>query len=224
MKDFKELLEIILGQKINSVCYENNGLHLLMLGTTSKDVEKMKKNMTSIIDKCVINIIEEKKIIEDKVPGKVTEERKRKNRKRQYEEYKPILNEVWKDIPNASGFQVSNMGRIKEKEKILLPVKNKAGYNLASIKIDGKPRKHLRVHRLVAEVFIPNVDNKPEVDHINTIKTDNRVENLRWVTHFENIFENEITLNKIKDKPALFKKKIYDAIKKEEEYLSQNAQ
>lgn len=50
----------------------------------------------------------------------------------------------------------------------------------------GQRKKHLRVHRIVAETFIPNPENKPEVDHINRIRNDNRVENLRWVTRLEN--------------------------------------
>lgn len=50
----------------------------------------------------------------------------------------------------------------------------------------GRLKKRIRVHRIVAETFIPNPDNKPEVDHINRIRTDNRVENLHWVTRLEN--------------------------------------
>lgn len=58
---------------------------------------------------------------------------------------------------------------------------------------NDKDRRHVRAHKLVAMSFIPNPDNKPCIDHINTDKTDNRVSNLRWVTYKENS-HNPITL------------------------------
>lgn len=51
----------------------------------------------------------------------------------------------------------------------------------------GQRKKKLRVHRIVAETFIPNPENKPEVDHINRIRNDNRADNLQWVTKLENL-------------------------------------
>lgn len=60
------------------------------------------------------------------------------------------------------------------------------GYLYVSLHKDGKQKK-AAVHRLVAGVFIPNPDNKPQINHINGIKTDNRVENLEWVTASENV-------------------------------------
>lgn len=59
--------------------------------------------------------------------------------------------------------------------------KNRNGY----LQVGIRSKMH-QVHRLVAETFIPNPENNPEIDHINRTKTDNRVENLRWVTHSEN--------------------------------------
>lgn len=89
-------------------------------------------------------------------------------------------NEIWKDIPEYEGlYQASNLGRIKSllygKEKILKTRIHPLGYELINLK-----NKTYRVHYLVAQAFIPNPNNLPEINHKNEIKNDNRVENLEW--------------------------------------------
>lgn len=117
------------------------------------------------------------------------------------------MNEIWKDIVGYEGlYKISNLGNIKSLDRLSFGGKNIKGRNMCpSLKKDGyleiplckdKKRKYYRVHRLVAIAFIPNIENKPCIDHINTITTDNRVENLRWVTYKENS-NNQITRNHI---------------------------
>lgn len=112
------------------------------------------------------------------------------------------MEEKWKDIPKYEGiYQISTMGRIKvtrnKNERILVGVLDKStGYRRFSLYKDGRVKKTY-VHRLVAESFIPNAENKPEIDHINTIRHDNRVENLRWVTRKENR-NNPISLDHLR--------------------------
>lgn len=98
--------------------------------------------------------------------------------------------EVWKDI---KGFErlylISDRGNIMsigKKVGLLKPYKSHKGYFVVTLCKDGK-RYRKKVHRLVAEAFIRNLDNKPQVNHKNGIKIDNRVENLEWVTGSENI-------------------------------------
>lgn len=112
------------------------------------------------------------------------------------------MSEIWKSIKDYEGlYEVSNLGRVrrlkKDKEFILKPIINKFGYLQVSLSKNNIVKNH-RIHRLVAEAFISNPDNKPDVDHINTIRIDNRVENLRWVTKQENQ-NNELTRNHLRN-------------------------
>lgn len=118
------------------------------------------------------------------------------------------LVEEWKDIKGYEGlYQVSDWGRVKSldrfietskgirhyKEKILktyLAGTNK-DYHYIKLHKDGIT-KSFEIHRLVAEAFIPNPENKPQVDHISGKKNDNSVWNLRWATQPENL-NNENT-------------------------------
>ena len=98
------------------------------------------------------------------------------------------MQEVWKPIDGANGqYEVSNMGNLRN-SKTHRPVKgtpDKKGYLRFRPTINRK-KKSFKVHRIVALAFIPNPENKPHVNHINGIKSDNRAENLEWVTCKEN--------------------------------------
>jgi hypothetical protein len=110
--------------------------------------------------------------------------------------------EIWKDIKGYEGYyQVSNAGRVKSlprrlerrgrwhmniRERILKPAINRKGYERIRLCVQMQERD-FSVHRLVAEAFLPNPESKPEVNHINCNKADNRVDNLEWATTKENV-------------------------------------
>ena len=104
-----------------------------------------------------------------------------------------MIEEVWKDIPNYEGkYQASNLGRIKSlnfngtgKEKIMKPRTGGRYYTIALFK-NGK-RKDLLLHRVIAETFIENKENKPFVNHKDENCFNNSVNNLMWCTHKENM-------------------------------------
>lgn len=110
--------------------------------------------------------------------------------------------EIWKPIPGYEGlYEVSTKGRVKKlervtvrkngrkyhkKERILKSWTNYKGYLCVNIYSNEGKQKYATIHRLVAKAFIPNPDNKPQVNHKDEVKTNNCVENLDWMTAKEN--------------------------------------
>ena len=108
------------------------------------------------------------------------------------------MTETWKAF--ETGYEVSNLGNVRSidrivqtakqplrlKGKVLKPAIDKKGYKRVTIMVNGKLTT-LKVHRIVAKTFIDNVDGKPQVNHIDCVKTNNEVSNLEWVNNSENI-------------------------------------
>ena len=99
------------------------------------------------------------------------------------------MKEIWKDIARYEGLsQVSSLGRVKRVTtgRILKSGKITGGYLLVSLyKNNTKSNKY--IHRLVSESFIPNPENKSQVNHIDEDKTNNSLDNLEWMTAKENV-------------------------------------
>ena len=118
------------------------------------------------------------------------------------------MEEYWKPVEGYEGlYEVSNEGRVRSLNynrtreiRILRPDITKKGYLKVGLCKNGKQKKFL-VHRLVAQAFVPNIFSLNEVNHINEVKTDNRVENMMWCDTKENC--NWGTRNERISKPVL---------------------
>jgi len=106
------------------------------------------------------------------------------------------MEEIFKTIEGFSNYSVSNLGNVANQKtgRILTIRLNRGGYNIVDFSLNGK-KYTKQVHRLVAKAFIENPCNKPCVDHIDNNRTNNNVNNLRWVTKSENSMNASLSSN-----------------------------
>ena len=106
----------------------------------------------------------------------------------EYTKVPDLEGEYWIDVLDWHGYMVSNLGRVKScyqtHESLLKKQKNENGYETVVL-YNNNYKKKLLVHRIVADNFLLNPEDKPTVDHINRKRDDNRLCNLRWATHKE---------------------------------------
>ena len=111
------------------------------------------------------------------------------------------MGEIWKEVKGFDGYLVSNLGRVKslkhKGEHIMSAYTGKIGYKVFTF-TRNKKIVIVYLHRLLAEAFIPNPDNKKVIDHIDGCRTNNDLSNLRWVTHKENM-NNPLCIKKMKE-------------------------
>lgn len=125
------------------------------------------------------------------------------------------INEIWRPIIGyESMYQVNNIGRVrsvkttyKKKRPYLSHHIDKYGYPYVILTSHSKSRC-FRIHRLIAQAFIPNPENKPEIDHIDGNKMNFNIDNLRWCTRKENmnnvITKKRISISKMGKRPSIY--------------------
>ena len=109
------------------------------------------------------------------------------------------MTSIWKPIPNYTNYEASMFGEVRNKHtrRILKP-SNCNGYSKICLRSDNNTTKSIKLHRIIASLFIPNPENKPEVNHKSKPNTNNHVNNLEWVTKSENAVHSLLTDNKIR--------------------------
>ena len=125
--------------------------------------------------------------------------------------------EKWKSVKGYEGcYEISSFGNLRSKDRLIKHYKggfrkikgvnkssrfDKYGYLRCSLKKDGET-KHITIHRLVGLAFIKNIKNKPQINHIDGVKTNNKVTNLEWVTSEQNVthaVKNRLIKTKLTD-------------------------
>lgn len=147
---------------------------------------------------------------------------------------KDLKTEIWKPVKGYEGlYEVSNLGNVRSLDRYVMlgnhgnqycllkgkpkkPSTDSNGYLITNLSKNGQVKTYF-VHRLVSEAFIPNPNVLPFIDHINTIKTDNRVENLRWCSQKENC-NNPLTREHNKNRPKEVHEKMLATRRKNQSY------
>ena len=112
------------------------------------------------------------------------------------------------EVPNYSNYKIYRNGDVEniKTKRILKPTINSCGYKIVSL-VNNKKKKNFLIHRLLGLCYIENPENKLCVDHINRIRSDNRLKNLRWATYRENNLNKGLyKSNKLKEKYIHIKK------------------
>lgn len=179
----KKISKIVVGDKVLSFNHETNSSEIKSVLATHKFKDR------------------EDKLLRIKLKNGTTIEVTENHEFFNGQEYVKIKNilpddkkTIWKTIPNYNLYQCSNKGEIKTfnwkgsgREAIMKPALDSNGYCRTMLKRDDGKIHTIKVHRIVAQTFIDNPENKPSVNHINGVRNDNRLENLEWCTHSENL-------------------------------------
>lgn len=154
------------------------------------NIDESKKNLLAHLHILPDNIKTDVKFLLEKLDEIVREVKELKRRTVVKNKVEDFSHEIWRDVVNYEGlYQVSNFGRVKSfygiGENLLTPSANKSGYQYVVL-TKNKVRKSCKVHTLVACAFLVNLENKPAVHHRDGNRSNNRVDNLEWVTYREN--------------------------------------